>query len=163
MQEKQIRVEGDAGLVVAGDATHDGATANNQVRNVINIHHNGTAMNDAKSLAMDGRMTRGTECEGCTTARQRQARMRGWLFATSAMAVAASGVAAFLTVAGAPAPDPALALQRSLCHHEGKVHSPGGIARMADSQLYVCAPAPAAGVAFWEPVAPPAKQGSAGS
>jgi hypothetical protein len=160
MQEKQIRVEGDAGLVVAGDATHDGATANNQVRNVINIHHNGTAMNDAKSLAMDGRMSRVTECEGCATARQQQARMRVWLFATSSMALAASGVAAFFAVAGAPATDTTLALQRSLCHHEGKVHSPGGIARMADGQLYVCAPAPAAGVAFWEPAAPPAKQGS---
>lgn len=150
-------------MVVAGDATHDGATANNQVRNVINIHHNGTAMNDAKTLAMHGRKNPVTECGGCAAAHPQQARMRVWLFATSTMALAASGVAAFLAVAGAPAADPALALQRSLCHHEGKVHSPGGIARMADGQLYVCAPAPTAGVAFWQPTEEAARRRDATS
>jgi len=163
MQEKHISVEGDAGLVVAGNATHDGATANNQTSNVINIHHHGAAMNDARSLAMEGRMNRLAQCSSCAVAHQQQTRMRLWVIATSALALMASAVATYMTIASGPASDPTLTLQGSLCHHEGKAHSPGGVARMADSQLYVCAPSPAGGVAFWEPAEEAAKRRSASS
>ena len=47
---------------------------------------------------------------------------------------------------------PSLAAQGLLCLHEGKAHSPGGVARIADSQLYVRARHQRpSGVAFWEP------------
>ncbi|PLT16298.1 MULTISPECIES: hypothetical protein [Ralstonia] len=39
MQHRSTAVQGDAGQVVAGNATHDGATANNQLSNVITINH----------------------------------------------------------------------------------------------------------------------------
>ena len=39
MQHRGTAVQGDAGQVVAGNATHDGATANNQLSNVITINH----------------------------------------------------------------------------------------------------------------------------
>ncbi|WP_316891849.1 hypothetical protein [Ralstonia edaphi] len=163
MQEKHISVEGDAGLVVAGNATHDGATANNQTSNVINIHHHGAATNDARSLTMEGRMNRLAQCSSCAVAHQQQTRIRRWLVATSALALMASAVTTYITIGGGSATDPALALQGSLCHHEGKAHSPGGVARMADSQLYVCAPAAAGGVAFWESVEEAAKRRNASS
>ncbi|MHA6907325.1 hypothetical protein ACQUJS_02650 [Ralstonia pseudosolanacearum] len=38
MQHRNTAVQGDAGQVVAGNATHDGATANNQLNNVITIN-----------------------------------------------------------------------------------------------------------------------------
>ena len=151
MQEKHISVEGDAGLVVAGNATHDGATANNQTSNVINIHHHGAAMNDARSLTMEGRMNRLAQCSSCAVVQQQHTRMRRWLVTIAALALMASAMATYTTIAGGPASDPSLTLQGSLCHHEGKAHSPGGVARMADSQLYVCAPSQAGNVATWEP------------
>lgn len=163
MQEKQISVEGDAGQVVAGDATHDGATANNQMSNVINIHHHGAAMNDARSLTMEGRMNRLAQCSSCAIAQQQQTRLRRWLVFTGALALLASAVAICVAIVGGPAADPALAIQGSLCHHEGKAHSPGGVARMADSQLYVCAPPSTGGVAFWEPADEAAKRRNASS
>ena len=163
MQEKHISVEGDAGLVVAGNATHDGATANNQTSNVINIHHHGAAMNDARSLTMEGRINRLTQCSSCAVAHQQHARMRQWLVLTGALALTASAAAICIAVVGGPAADPTLALQGSLCHHEGKAHSPGGVARMADSQLYVCAPPTSGGVAFWESAEEAAKRRNASS
>lgn len=163
MQEKHISVEGDAGLVVAGNATHDGATANNQTSNVINIHHHGAAMNDARSPTMEGRINQPAQCSSCAVAHQHQARARRWLVFTGALALAASAVAIYTTIVGGPAADPALTLQGSLCHHEGKAHSPGGVARMADSQLYVCAAPSAGGVAFWESAEEAAKRRSASS
>lgn len=163
MQEKQISVEGDAGLVVAGNATHDGATANNQTSNVINIHHHGAAMNDARSLTMEGRINRLTQCSSCGVAHQQHARMRRWLLATGAYALMASAIAAYVTTGSGSVSDPALMLQGSLCHHEGKAHSPGGVARMADNQLYVCAPPSAGGVAFWEAAGESAKRRDASS
>ncbi|ATG21232.1 hypothetical protein CO705_15835 [Ralstonia pickettii] len=39
MQHRSTAVQGDAGQVVAGNATHDGATSNNQLSNVITINH----------------------------------------------------------------------------------------------------------------------------
>ncbi|QCX49852.1 hypothetical protein [Ralstonia pseudosolanacearum] len=39
MQNENIVVKGDAGQVVAGDATHDGASATNHLSNVITIHN----------------------------------------------------------------------------------------------------------------------------
>jgi len=151
MQEKHISVEGDAGLVVAGNATHDGATANNQTSNVINIHHHGAAMNDARSLTMEGRINRPAQCSGCAVAHQQHARMRRWLIATAALALMASAIAGYFTIASGSALDPTLTLQGGLCHHEGRAHSPGGITRMADSQLYVCAPPQPGSIATWQP------------
>ena len=155
MQDKQISVEGDAGLVVAGDATHDGATANNQMSNVINIHHHGAAMNDARSLTMEGRMNRMLHCPGCALAQQQQALTRRWLYATTTVAVAALCVSAYSMFAPTAAGDPSVAAQNSLCHHDGKAHSPGGVARMADSQIYICLPPQAGNVATWERVRKP--------
>lgn len=163
MQEKHISVEGDAGLVVAGNATHDGATANNQTSNVINIHHHGAPMNDARSLTMEGRMNRLAQCSSCAAAQQHQVRMRRWLVVTGAFALAASAVAVYTAIIGSPAADPGLTLQGSLCHHEGKAHSPGGVARMADSRLYVCAVPSTGGVAFWESADEAAKRRNASS
>lgn len=163
MQDKQISVEGDAGLVVAGDATHDGATANNQMSNVINIHHHGVAMNDARSLTMEGRMNRLATCPNCALAYQQHLRMRRWVVGTSAVAILALCVAAYSAMTLGPLAEPSLGAQAVLCHHEGKAHSPGGVARMADSQLYVCAPASAGGVAFWEPAEAAARRRSASS
>lgn len=151
MQDKQISVEGDAGLVVAGDATHDGATANNQMSNVINIHHHGAAMTDARALTMDSRMSRLAPCPSCALANQQQLRMRRWLAGTSVLAVAALSIATYSAVMPTPTADSSLAAQSVLCHHEGKTHSPGGVTRMADSRLYVCAPSSPGSVAFWEP------------
>jgi hypothetical protein len=163
MQEKHISVEGDAGLVVAGNATHDGATANNQTSNVINIHHHGAAMNDARPLTMDGRMNRLAQCSSCAVAHLQHTRMRRWLVATSGLALAVSTVAAYMAIVGGPASDPTLTLQGSLCHHEGKAHSPGGVARMADTQLYTCTPPVSGGVAFWAPTEQAAKRQDASS
>lgn len=39
MQHRSTAIQGDAGQVVAGNATHDGATANNQLNNVITINN----------------------------------------------------------------------------------------------------------------------------
>ena len=47
MQHRSTAVQGDAGQVVAGNATHDGATANNQLNNVITIN-NGKAEQGAQ-------------------------------------------------------------------------------------------------------------------
>ena len=163
MQEKQISVQGDAGQVVAGDATHDGATANNQMRNVINIHHHGSAVNDARSLTMEGRMNRPAPCPSCAATQQHHARLRHWLIATGALALVACTVAGYVAIAGGQAPDLAQTMQGSLCHYEGKAHSPGGVARMADSQLYVCAPPAEGGVASWEPAEEAAKRRNASS
>lgn len=163
MQEKQISVEGDAGLVVAGNATHDGATANNQTSNVINIHHHGLAMNDASALSSETSMNRIAQCPSCAVAAHVLTRARRWLFATGAVALVACGIAAYSAVSLATAPDPALTVQGGLCHHDGKAHSPGGVARMADSQIYVCSPPAAGGVAFWEPAAEAARRRTASS
>lgn len=163
MQEKHIQVEGDAGLVVAGDATHDGATANSQTSNVINIHHHGVAMNDASPLTPESRMTRFAQCPSCAVAMQQIIRTRRWFLAVGAIALVSTGVAIYSAIALATAPDPALTAQAGLCHHEGKAHSPGGVARMADSQIYVCSPPASGGVAFWEPAQEAAKRRSANS
>lgn len=163
MQEKHIQVEGDAGLVVAGDATHDGATANNQMSNVINIHHHGAAMNDASLLTSDSRTTRLAQCPSCTVAMQQIIRTRRWLLAAGAVAMVSTGVAIYSAISLATAPDPALTAQAGLCHYEGKAHSPGGVARMADSQIYVCSPSASGGVAFWEPAQEAAKRRTASS
>ena len=150
MQEKHISVEGDAGLVVAGDATHDGATANNQMSNVINIHHHGAATNDARALTMEGRVNRLAQCANCAVAYHYESRLRRWVFATAALAVAACGATTYLWFGGTSAADRALVLEGSLCQYEGKAHSPGGITRMTDGRVYVCtAPTAEGGVAFW--------------
>lgn len=163
MQEKHIQVEGDAGLVVAGDATHDGATANNQTSNVITIHNHGMAMNDASSITSESRMNQIAPCPSCPIAMQQQARMRRWLLAAGAAAFVLSGIAAIAAISRAPALDPALTVQGGICHHEGRAHSPGGVTRMADSQLYVCSPPESGGVAFWEPAEEAAKRRNASS
>lgn len=150
-------------MVVAGDATHDGATANNQTSNVITIHNHGVAMNDASPLTPDSRMTRFAQCPSCAVAMQQIIRTRRWLLAAGVVALVSAGVAIYLAFVLAGAPDPALTAQAGLCHHEGKAHSPGGVARMADSQIYVCTPPASGGVAFWEPAEEAAKRRTASS
>lgn len=163
MQEKHISVRGDAGLIVAGDATHDGATANNQMRNVINIHHHGVAMNDASPPFQESRMSHPEKCPSCEQATRQVTHTRRWLFATGALALVSCGMAVYSAVSLAGAPDPALTVQGGLCHHDGRAHSPGVVARMADSQLYVCSPSTTGGVAFWESAEEAAKRRNAGS
>lgn len=65
--------------------------------------------------------------------------MRRWLVGTSAVAGLALRVATYSAIMPGVCGGPSLTAQGLLCLHEGKAHSPGGVARIADSQLYVCA------------------------
>jgi hypothetical protein len=133
--QNEIAVEGDAGQIVAGNATHDGATTNTHMSNVITIH----PPDNTASVASPNR---GAHCAASPNVAQQFKHIRIGLSAACTLATVAIGMAAYALIAPETAP--------GTCHHESRTHSPGGIARMDDGQFYVCTMARSTSAAQWE-------------
>jgi len=212
--------------VVAGNATHDGATANNQLNNVITINNGkaeqaaepaknitdlqrrqisakvdevmaasgeskldvyrqvltefgieeirhlprdqykavvamlerwvaesrGESVNDGSKQSAEHPLHTNTPCIGCTAVAQQLTRVRRALSVVGAIALAGVGVAGYAALTPNAAPDVALQgnTAGSVCHHDGKAYSLGGVARMSDNVVYRCSTADGSANAVWE-------------